>query len=187
MKRSKPGIPQPAKWQVEEGPTELVIVRPWNRQLGYFGLVFVAFWGLFLIFPLLDLLGEPSVANVLTSLGLFSLCGTSLYLALAQFFNQTTVRVSYDELSVRIGPLPWPGKFEIFRADAKQLFVREHTSTNKNGSRTYSYSLHLVDAQKKHHRLVYGLRDSQEARFLEQKVEQYLRVKDEPIKGEYQG
>jgi hypothetical protein len=178
---------QPKHLQVDESPFELAITRPWNRQVGYLWLFFGAFFGLFVYFGVADSLVEPSVANVLITLLLFSLTGVMVYIALAQLFNQTTIRVSYDELSVRSGPLPWPGKVEIFRGDVKQFFVREHMYKDKNSRLTYTYSVSLVDAKQKHYKLVDGLPSSSEARFLEQKIEQYLRLKDEPIKGEYLG
>jgi hypothetical protein len=194
MKRPKPSapqskayVPQPPKLLVEENPLDLTITRRWNRRLGYQWLFFGTFFGLCVYFGVADSLVDPSIGNLLIALFLFSMAGAMLYCALAQLFNQTTVRVSYDELSVRHGPLPWPGKFEIFRGDVKQLFVRKHQYQERDKSLTYTYSLHLIDIKQKYHRLVEGLPNPQEARFLEDKIERYLQLKDEKIDGEFMG
>jgi hypothetical protein len=174
--------PLPPNLRVDEHPGELVITRTWNRILGYVLLFAAAFFGLFLAIEVIDMAsGEVNWFGLaLTSVATFG----SLYLGLAQLINRTTITLSFDELAVRHGPLPWPGRLELFRGDVEQLYVREHIHNSKSG-RSYSYSVRLRLAHQRDLLLVAGFLKAQEAKFIEYKIEQYLKLKNQPVKGEW--
>jgi hypothetical protein len=62
--------------------------------------------------------------------------------------------------------------------------VREHIHNSKSG-RSYSYSVRLRVAHQRDLLLVAGLPTAEEAKFIEYKIEQYLKLKDQPVKGEW--
>jgi hypothetical protein len=99
--------------RVDEHPRELVITRTWNRTASYVWLFVAAFFGLFLCFEVVYIVGGAAnwFGLFFTSVATFG----PLYLGLAQLINRTTITLSFDELAMRHGPLPWPGRLELFR------------------------------------------------------------------------
>ena len=106
-----------------------------------------------------------------------------LYTVLAMLFNKTTLRISYDSVTVRHGPLPYPGGKTIMRVDVKQFYSQEDISYRKNGqSRTYA--VRLLTKNEKTIDLITGLAGRDEALFIEQQVEKFLGIRDESVSDE---
>jgi hypothetical protein len=204
--------PLPPNLRVDEHPGELVITRTWNRMAGYVSLFVGAILGFFLSFDVVGFFLSFDVGGETDWFGLvFKLVAIfgPLYLSLAQLTNQTTITLSFDELAVRHGPLPWPGRRELFRGDVQQLYVMQEHIFNSKSGRSYSYIVRLQElfyyllaqnttdsylysvclrvAHQRDLLLVAGLPTAEEAKLIEQKIEEYLKLKDQPVQGEWKG
>ena len=105
------------------------------------------------------------------------------YYVIAGFLNRTEVRATRGELSVSHGPVPWPGNKSVAAHAVEQLYCQAKVRHTKNGTRTaYRVEMALRNGEKE--TLVKGLDDPDEALFLEQKIEERLRIEDRPMPGE---
>jgi len=98
---------------------------------------------------------------------------------LCVFINRTTVRVNDTLLTVRHGPLPWIGNVRIPADDIDQLYCEE-----KAYFHMIIYSVIVLRKTGPRVKLFSKLRQMNQAAFIEQQVEQRLRIADRPIAGE---
>ena len=118
------------------------------------------------LFPLLHVVGAVALT----------------YYALTGWFNRTTISVGQGRISVRHRPLPWPGNKEIDAADVKQLYAKE--GSRPWSSTSVTYELRAVTNSGRNIKIVGGLETQEQAIFIEQKIEKYLRIEDAPVVGE---
>jgi hypothetical protein len=104
------------------------------------------------------------------------------YYTLAGFINRTRIEVSRDLLTIRHGPLPWPGNQTLNGRHLKQLYVEESVRTNK-GNTTVSYLVMALDRRDHKVKLLSDLDDKNDALFLEQELERHLGIEDSPVRG----
>lgn len=122
--------------------------------------------------------GVPLVGSLV---GAFTLL--MIYANVAHVTNTTTVRLGRDTLTVRHGPLPWPGKLDLPTPDIRQLFCEE--STHRLRKSTYSsYGLYAVMADGRKVEVLTRLDAPDVALYLEQRLERWLRIENEPVAGE---
>lgn len=107
------------------------------------------------------------------------------YSTLAGYLNTTTVRVDWSTLSIHHGPLPWPGNQTIDARDIKQIYVKEHISRSRRGGTSVTYQVHALTHSGKNLQLLSGLPNDEQALFIEQEIEKFLRIQDVPVRGEY--
>ncbi|MCA9210143.1 MAG: hypothetical protein KDA55_17415, partial [Planctomycetales bacterium] len=105
------------------------------------------------------------------------------YLTLSMFVNKTVIRVANGELSVRHGPLPWPGKRNLLAHEIQQLYVTEQMRRTKHGYR-YTYHLNAKMAHGEVVKLLSNLDTPDQGLFIEQKLEHHLKIEDEAVAGE---
>jgi hypothetical protein len=105
------------------------------------------------------------------------------YYTIAGFVNTTTVTLDRGHLSVRYGPLPWPGKLDVDTGRFRQLYCEEKVSRGKNGV-TYTYDLKAVMSDGERRKIVSGLDSPDVPLYLEQQMEEWLKIRDEPVPGE---
>jgi hypothetical protein len=105
------------------------------------------------------------------------------YTTLAGFLNRTTIELYQGELMIRFDPLPWPGEKKLPAREIKQLFCKEHLRRSKNGS-TMVYHLYAVTQNDRQVKLLSSLESPDTALFLEQQLEEWLRITDQPVVGE---
>lgn len=182
--RPRDPVPLPAKLRVEQLGSALRVTWSWFQWHFWFLVFFCVFWDgfllvwytvgiaagapiLFLVFPLL---------HVAVGVGLtyFVLCG---------FVNSTTLEIAGGNLAIRHGPLPWPGNLSRPVQDFRQFYCHERTVHNKRSSREV-YDVHALLMDGTDLKLISSLTDSQQALYLEQQIEDQLRIKDEPVGGE---
>jgi hypothetical protein len=106
------------------------------------------------------------------------------YAVLCGFLNRTVVRISGGELSVRHGPIPWFNQHQLFASDVRQVYVAEskRPAGQDNCRRTYDVVALLAADDKV--TLLTGLEDIDHGVFVEQQIEQHLRIPDERVPGE---
>jgi hypothetical protein len=115
------------------------------------------------------------IAHVAVGLGL-------TYFTLSGFVNSSVVTVDREKLSVRHGPLPWPGNLDLPVEQIKQVFCEQRTHHGRNNT-SFSYVVQVIlqDDTKK------SLLMSTElghAKFFEQEIERYLNIPPRHVPGE---
>ena len=169
---------------------QLIIRLRWWQWTALFLIFFCIAWDSFLVFWYSMAFGAPMhgaggvrwimvvfpIAHVAVGVGL-------TYFALTMLVNRTIVTVDITHLSVRHGPLPWAGNRDLVTADIAQFFCKEKMAQGKNGaSCTYSVQVRLRDGTAR--QLLSGIGDEDDALFIEQALERWLGLKDEPVAGE---
>lgn len=181
--RARDTLPRGLRMRSEAGALELV--RTWLDAKAWFLLFFALFWnGIVSVFVV------SAVASgewfVLAFISLHMMAGLFVgYWALASFLNRTRVRVTADHLTVRHGPLPWPGARDLRSADVDQLYVAQRVQTNSDGKRSVSYELLATLRGGEEVTLMSGLSGTEQARAVEARVEAALGIADRPMPGEH--
>lgn len=145
----------------------------WNGAIGLFLLLVVRGSGVpwfVLLFP---------VVHVTVGLGL-------VYFTLSGFVNRTVVEAERGHaLTVRHGPLPWPGAATLDAGAIAQLFVTATRRVDRDGDARTSYALAALtkDGARVPVLRTVGL-PLEDALFLEQELERHLGLRDVPVAGE---
>jgi hypothetical protein len=176
-------IGRPKGFTLERSTDGIIIARGWFTPAVIFLTFFCLFWNgiLFVWF-------YAAFASKMYAIALFgslhAAVGLGLfYTVLACYLNKTYIRISYNSLQITHKPLPWFGQRDIPRAELKQLYSRE--STRYADSRyPSSYSVQVITKKGQNIELVSGLSSGEEAIFIEQEIEKYLKIEDEPVRGE---
>jgi hypothetical protein len=176
--------PLPSRFRVEESDGTTRITWRWFTFIHAFLIFFCIAWDGFLFFwygialskgaPLIAIIFP--VAHVAAGVGL-------TYYTLTGLLNRTTIEVGRNHLSIRHGPLPWPGNREVPGRQFSQLFGQEKSQTSK-GTTTYSYDLFALDREGKKVKLISGLPEKDQVLYLEQTLERRLGIEDAPVDGE---
>jgi len=162
-------------------------VRRWFSPVYFVLLFFCVIWNGFLLlfYGVLTTSGAPFFAFLFPALHVAVGVGLA-YATVSGFVNRTVVEVDRgDVLTVRHGPLPWPGATSIPVADIAQVFVTERTSRSDSESVQASYAMNVLTRSGRRAVLVRGMLSSLEhALYIEQELERRLRIKDRPVPGE---
>ncbi len=188
MDKKEKLTPIPANMQVEESNNSLVIKYKWNKTLGYLGLVFALVWTA-ITADMLWGYSEEIDDDIPIFIWLFAAISMSaglfiFYVGLAHIFNSTMITIDYDNVSVKHKPIFWRGNKDILKHDIKQLYVKQYIHKGKRGKR-YNYGVNLIDRENKDSKLVDTLSSVEEAKWVEQKMESFLKIQNERVSGEY--
>ena len=138
-RRERGNLPMPKGMDVEWGGSMLQITSKWKSSLGFFFLFFGLIWNVITwSFVGAAIMGEVKNAPSFLPLFLtpFVLVGfVTGYLAIAFLINRTVIKIDSDMLSVRHGPLKWPGNKDVPMGDVKQLYCEEYVGYTKNQRR----------------------------------------------------
>lgn len=157
----------------------LGISRRWFSPMSIFTLVFAIVWcGFLTIWYATAFAGGAQLEALLFPLLHVAVGFFLFYWSIASFVNRTRIVVDGGRLSVRHGPLPWPGSRDLEVRSIKQLFVRTRVTHTKNGTSS-SYAL-CADVDGTAIDLVRGLSQADEARYIEQVIEEHLSIEDDP-------
>jgi hypothetical protein len=105
-------------------------------------------------------------------------CGLGVYWFLAFLLNHTTLRADHHGLTVRHGPLPWPGSHFLPRDDIVQLYVTMHRGRRSGISYRLRAMLPLQTVV-----LLPHVRSAEEALYFERAIEKRLGIEDQPVPG----
>lgn len=162
----------------------ITLVRRWFTPHFVFLLFFCIAWDSFLVFwyanaakgagPFSLLMVIFPIAHVAVGVGLS-------YYTLAGFLNRTTFRLDQKAFSISHAPLPWKGNRRIPREEITQLYCEEVVTQAKNGPSS-SYWLSAVLTGERKLRLASMPLD--QARFLEERLEEKLALPDVAVPGE---
>ena len=181
--RSRPNQPQPGNVRVNRQDDSLELYWRWFSvkyiPLAFFCVAwdsFLVFWygmafgshapWIFIVFP---------IAHLAVGVGL-------TYTTLAGLLNTTRVRIDEREFSVQHGPLLWPGEVHRPVQELSQLFCRRKPSRSSQGSANYELAAVLQDGRELS--LLSNLDSPDIGLFMEQQIEGWLHIADEPVANE---
>lgn len=176
--------PTPGGIIVTDTDGGLRIERRWFSPKHIFFAVFsVIWWGFLVVWYGITLsTGAPLIFSLFplihVAAGVFV-----AYMALTGFVNRTLFTVQDGVLTVKHGPLPWPGNRSITTADIQQLYCEERRHNGKNGP-SYTYRLSAVLRGGTSLVVLDGLDTPDIPRFVEERVERMLHIGDAPVTGE---
>ena len=184
------GLPEGMEMNNENGGLE--IRRRWFSLVNIFTAVFAVFWCGFLVvwYTMLGSFssGDNPGGGFLLIFYLFPLIHVAvgvwlLYSSLCGFLNKTLIRADWENLSIRHYPLPWAGNKVIPKQEVKQLYVKRRESRGRGGT-SVTYEVRLLTQSGSDIKLLTGLPNEEQARFIEQEVERYLQIENIPVRGE---
>lgn len=176
-------IGKPNNFQLERSAEGLCIVRKWFTPSIIFLTFFCLFWNGFMAVWFYIAFKQKIYVMALFG-SLHGAIGLGLlYTVLAGYLNKTYIRISYNSLTITHRPLPFLGQKNLTKQDLKQLYSKETIPHGEN-SNSSSFSVQAITKSGKIIELVSGLPTSEEALFIEQEVEKYLKIDDEPVRGE---
>lgn len=183
--QDRAAVGKPRSFKIERTSSGLQIVRTWFTPTVIFLTFFCLFWNGFMMFWFSMALSKKAYMMALFG-SLHGAVGLGmLYAVLAGYFNKTYILITGNCLVVKHRPFPWAGEKNIPRQDLKQLYSKESAIKGENGY-SHRYSVQVISKKGQVIELVSGLNSSEEALFIEQEVEKYLKIEDEPVRGEIQ-
>jgi hypothetical protein len=185
-RRRRRDVPMPPRFAVERRPGGVEIRRRWFRPSCWILLLFCLVWDGFLV---------VWYAGAFGSDGSFSWCFVLFpvlhvaagicvtWFTLASLCNTTVLRVDRGTLTIRHGPIWWPGDGTYAQQDLTQLFAKRHLRSSQRGS-SATYSLWAVLADGTTRKLLGILPEPEHVLWLEQQLERALGIEDEAVDGE---
>jgi hypothetical protein len=98
-----------------------------------------------------------------------------VYSSLAGWLNRTRILVSRDKITVRHGPIPWPGNQEVDASTVKRLYTEEKVTRSGRGGTRRSYEVHVYSGGSDI-TLVGGLKTNLQAWFIATQIKKYLGI-----------
>jgi len=173
----------PDKIHVQHQGPVLEITRRWFGGKHVLMAVFTVGWNAFLFFWYSQALQGDDLVVILFPLIHVAVGVSLIYQTLSGFLNRTSIRVTYEQLRIRHYPIPHWRNRTILSRDLIQLYSKEKTKrSSKNTSVTYE--MHALTRDGKNVKLLSGLDSSEQALYIEQEIERYLGIRDEPVRGE---
>ncbi|WP_236515578.1 hypothetical protein [Sandaracinus amylolyticus] len=170
---------EPGGYRAASAPRRgmLRLTRRWLTPVATSLLGFAVLWNAVLVFWYAIVFGVGAAWMFLVFPLPFVAVGVSMtYWILVSLVNRTTLTVEGDTLSVRHGPLPWPGTQDVEVGRITQLFVRRRWHERDRNRRTYTLAAEIDgDAID----LVRGLSNRDEALYLEHVIEDHLAIVDD--------
>ncbi|HBG61121.1 MAG: hypothetical protein A2Y03_08565 [Omnitrophica WOR_2 bacterium GWF2_38_59] len=162
---------------------KLVIERKWFSPVIIFMTFFCLFWDGFMItwYTIAITQGQIIMALFGTLHALVGICLT--YFVIAGYINKTYITVTSQIFEIKHKPMPFPGAMSLSARDLKQLYSKERISHGDHGT-SCTYEVHAKTNSSENIKLIDNLMTSEQALYIEQEVESFLRIDDEPVRGE---
>lgn len=176
-------VPRPERFTQQSTSFGGAISYRWFGATGLFFLIFAVIWNS-IVFTFISLaIAQGEWGGVLFSL-LHLAVGVGVgWYALASLLNTTTIEVQGGALRVRWGPIWWPGQRTIPTQQLSQLWVAERVQRGKNGT-TRTYEVMAVCTNGASTSVIKGLPKLEEALYIEQTLEGWLSIENQPVPGE---
>lgn len=180
---SRPKVDQPKSIKLKNWGSEFSLSKRWFGFHIAFLTLWCVMWDGFLVTFYVSIFSKPTInwgEAAFPSVHLIAGIAVTYY-TLAGYLNTTEVKVRPGTLSVTHGPLKWPGNLSIDTADIEQLFVVQ--KIGNKGSRSYELCAVKRDGTKQ--KVLGGISSSDEAHFMEQALEEHLKIEDKAVTGEH--
>jgi len=175
------GVPValPDGFQLDNDGLERRISWRWFSWHALRGILFAAIFSVPFDFVLYIYVHSPDKswpAPVLATTLLFALLpAATIYVWIAYLINRTTVRVNPTRISVQHGPIPWPARKDVAKADIAGVVSERviNDSDSSDGSIFQPrelYQVRLMLKNGKTRKLVIGLLSPDHALFIEQQI-----------------
>jgi hypothetical protein len=184
IRNRRPPVPLPEKFNVAREGSSMTIEWRWFSAKYIFTAFFCLAWDSFLFFWYATALKTGNLPMMLFP-GAHLAIGVGLtYWTLAGFFNRTRVEATRACLRIRHFPLPWFGNCELATQVVEQLFTKEKIGKSNTGP-SVSYEVHaILRPDSRRQKLLGGMDDVGQALWIEQSLESYIGIADEPVAGE---
>lgn len=166
--------------------SELTLYIKWSSAFNNFLMLFTAIWNsVVLIFVIIAIATGMWIMLLFISIHLAIAIGLTYYL-IAVRFNTTEISVSRQLLTIRHKPMwvPFFRNRDVGASEIKQLYSKQYVAGTVNNQPKFAYELRLQTTDNKDTRLLHGLKSPEQAQYLEQEIEKYLRIKDVQVLGE---
>jgi hypothetical protein len=176
--------PKPDRLKVEDDGVNRRICYRWFRPAFLFLVVFCVFWDGFL-FVWYSIAFTDANAPLMMKVFpiLHVLVGVFLtYYVLCTLVNRTVIEVGEDAVSVRHGPLPAGSSQRVDTAEIVQIYCEEGVVQGRNGASFY-YNVHALLKEDRSIKLLRNLQDKDLALFIEQQLEEWLKITPRHVKG----
>ncbi|MBU0468031.1 MAG: hypothetical protein KKD07_00260 [Candidatus Omnitrophica bacterium] len=162
---------------------KLIIERKWFSPVIFFLTFFCMFWDGFMImwYTIAITQGQIIMALFGTLHALVGICLT--YFVIAGYVNKTYITVTNKLFEIKHKPLPFFKTIVMSSRDLKQLYSKENISRSSDGA-SCTYEVHAKTLSGENIKLIDSLPNSEQALYIEQEVERFLHIEDEPIRGE---
>lgn len=179
-----PPMPLPPQFQVHERGRELIIIHRWFTWAYPVLGLFCAVWMGFLVFVYAVALqpGTPLLTRLLP-LAHVAVGVWLAYTTVAGLVNRTTISIDRNHVSVRHGPLPWPGNADVPGTTLDQVFCTAKTVRQQRRTQTF-YHVDALLKNGRRLRLLRGLGAREQALFIERAIEGRLGIADRRMAGE---
>jgi hypothetical protein len=177
-------VAMPKRIEIFDSGDGLRIQYHWFSPKYIFMIIFTVFWNGFML-----VWHGIALSSGAWFMSLFGLLHTAVglglgYSTLAGFLNTTTIWVGLDFLEIRHHPLPWPGSKRLLAEEIEQIYCKENVSQSRNGGASYSYEVYAILRNAAKEKLLGGLNEVEQALYIEQELERYMRIQDRPVRGE---
>jgi hypothetical protein len=174
----------PKNIQFIDHGSHLEIVRVWRGWMTLYFAAFTGFWWFVLsgFFENMPKMGDSWITFLPllhVGAGIFL-----IYYTIASLFNKTHIFADSAEIEVRHRPIPWLGNRRVDAADITQLYVKQAVRSSGSGTNV-SYQLKAKTQSGKEIKMLSGLSSPEQAIFVEDKLEDLLKIKNQRIRGEY--
>lgn len=167
--------------------SELNLEIDWRQSRSSFLTFFTILWNALLL-PFVAVAISTGEYETFLFISLHLLVGVSLiYYTLTVFLNTTYVTVDHYNLHIEHRPLrlPFYPDRHIPVTDLSQLHVEKYVSSKTNNRPNYAYAVTATFDNDEQIRIIKGLKKMDQARYVEQEVERFLKIEDAPMAGEY--
>lgn len=187
--RERPEVLLPDGMDALKLMSELDIRFKWRKSMSGFLIFFTIFWNAIVI-PMTLVALFTGAFEMLLFMSLHILIGVSmLYYTIAVFVNTTYIIVDHGKISIEHRPLkiPFYPNREIPSRNVEQIYTYKYESSKTNGRPNYSFAVQAKLKNGSEVKLLKGLKNANQAQYIEQEIERFLRIKDMPVEEEYLG
>lgn len=167
--------------------SEVQIEVSWRKTSGSFFLLFTIIWNA-IVLPMAVVMIIIGSLEMLLFLSLHLTVGlVFLYITLATMLNTTYITVSSSRLVVEHKPLrmPFYPGHDLSSYDIRQLHVVKYEQGKTNGRPVFAFALYLTLKSGLEVKLLKGLKTAEQAQYIEQEIERFLKISDEMVDGEH--
>lgn len=187
--RSKPEMFIPEGMEVLKLPSELDIQFDWYNGQSKKGMGFKTFftfmWNIMLM-PFVFGAFSNGQYEVILFASIHILVGLGLIGNLVStYINKTNISVTKRFIEIKQKPIPsfLKRNIKIPTNEIAQLYVTRYVSSTTNGVANHAHALYAITKDGNKHALIKGMNKETQL-YIEQEIELFLDIEDEPIRGE---
>ena len=185
--RERPEIVMPQGIEAYHLLSELNIEIKWRQSFSSFLAFFTIFWnGIVFIFVAAAII--TGTYGMLLGVSIHLLVGLALlYYMLTVMVNTTFITANSYRLLIEHRPLklPFYKNKDIPVGEIDQLHVERYVASTTNGKPNHAFGLYLLKTNGEKIRLLKGLRNPDQARYVEQEIERFLDIPDRKVADEF--